>query len=531
MNPVPSAVTTQTLDMCIRAEVLGGTWETYGVDRAIDVDPETLSLTFNEWGPDTASFVLRRSPWASWPDLQPYTPIEVEIGGVVAWEGRTSKTPLKAGAEQQISIQGEGWQYSLDDDLYRQLYVHSTLTDWKDFRSIPTANLAAYVASPQIQAQQGSIVITYPASVPAAGSAAVVLDLGVADAARVLTIQWALTAGAANRAFYYGSSETLGTEAPQTATIYSSTAAGGATTVVAVSGRYVYLRFDSNSHTPTSDETLKITSVAVFGSSAYESAGSSVLKAATVVESALTAAAPLISTDLSQIASEEDEYDIPSLVMANYRTPREMIEAVNAFHDWTTKIDLARRMVFAPRPTEALLEFGSWSGEEIEDTSAGEGAEIYDKVIVEGTEADGTPLNVPVTGARNVISERGFTRAKAVPVQNVLTQGVAERLGEIYLDAHEETPFAGSLKATVGSVRNVQTGQPVHPSQIGRHVQELLRVSHMIDPNTGGVGRDGLMVGVSYSHADQTAEVTLGNRLDNFSVVLARLAVAEEVSS
>ncbi len=97
-------ITTQTADICIRVEVLDGTWETYGADRDVEVLPETLVCSSNEWGPEKASFVLRRNPWAQWPDWTPFSPVEIEEGGVVIWEGRTIGTPIKAGAEQQVSV-------------------------------------------------------------------------------------------------------------------------------------------------------------------------------------------------------------------------------------------------------------------------------------------------------------------------------------------------------------------------------------------------------------------------------------------
>src|ERR1700727_2858382 len=91
-----AVVTSQTLDVSIRAEVLNGVWETFGVDRDVEVMPETVSYEGDSWGCLKASFTLRRNPWAAWPDLSPFTPIEIEIGGVVVWIGRTEGTPLKA---------------------------------------------------------------------------------------------------------------------------------------------------------------------------------------------------------------------------------------------------------------------------------------------------------------------------------------------------------------------------------------------------------------------------------------------------
>src|ERR1035437_482485 len=149
----------QTVDATVRLQALDGTWETCGADRAIGVDPESVGCTHNEWGPDKASFQLHRSPIAIWPDLGSFAPVEIEIGGVLVWEGRTGETPLKEGAEQVINVQCEGWQYQTDDDVYQPLYVHSKLTDWKDCRSFLGEDLTAFTTAGVVSASTGALTI------------------------------------------------------------------------------------------------------------------------------------------------------------------------------------------------------------------------------------------------------------------------------------------------------------------------------------------------------------------------------------
>lgn len=537
------AVSTQTLDMSVKAEVLGGTWETFGVDRVVQVLPESLVCSANEWGPDKASFVLRRSPWAAWPDLQPYTPVEIEIGGVKVWEGRTNGTPLKAGAEQQVSVQCEGWQYHLDDNLYQRTYVHASLTDFRDSRSFPGVSLSTYLASGTVEASQGQLVFSYPKGSVAAHGACLgaTIDLGETAAGAVaIAINTELTGvtgglfkfyAIAHNGFNVG--ELWGEREDFSAISNAEMVTGSYYGTVASPRRYVSLLVyrEGAEETRPSDLTFALTAVSIFTGGFHTGAGVSTLKATEVAVDALERATTFISRDHSQVNTASDLLALVALVMLNGRSAREMIETVNALHDWTTKLDLARRLVFAPRPSAPQLEIGSWSGEEIEDTSAGEGSEIFDSVTVEGIEANGTPLSVTVTRTGSVVSERGFPRSKALPVQNVLTKALGEKLGAVWLDSHQETPFAGSVKATVGSVRQVLSGQPVHPSLLLRDSQELIRVSHMIDPTNGGVGRDGLIAGVTYTHADQAAEIALNTRLDNFDPLLERLAALESVGS
>lgn len=536
-------VTSQTVDVSIRCEVLNGVWETFGVDRDVEVDPESLSYESDEWGPLKASFVLRRNPWAAWPDLAPFTPVEIEVGGVMAWEGRTGGTPLKAGTEQQISVQCEGWQYHLDDDLFKRLYIHATLTDWKDLRSSVEANLAYYQAAPQVQSEAGVITLTFPKGTSVEENlttAGVFLDLGEASAKTIAVTfgEFAFTA-ARYKLYVIGAASVAALLSGPNQVVYEVDAASPSEVYGAsftTPYRYVAIQITYRNTTTTtgSDEYLKITGVNVFSEDAYDSGGSSVLKASTVIETALPYA-PLLSTDLSQIDTAEDEFDIPSLVLSSPQTPRQVAEAVNAFHNWVLSVDLERRMVFAPPSSEPEWEIGAWSGEQIEDASAGEAADIYDAVIVTGTAANGEALTVTVTAAEldatTIVGERGFTRAKTISLSNATDETVMKKIGEVWLADQLVVPFGGAVTAPVGAIRSVLGGQPQHPSLVCRHVNQLLRVSHTVDPSTGGIGRDGRIVAVAYNHAEQSAEITLGARTSSVEALLARLAVVQEAGS
>lgn len=535
-------ITSATMDVSIRCEVLNGVWETFGVDRDVEVDPESVQFSANEWGCEKASWVLKRNPWAAWPDLSPFTPVEIEIGGVIVWVGRTEGTPLKAGAEAQISVQAQGWQFSLDDDLYKRVYVHATLTDWKDARSYDETHLGEYTAAWQVQVESGTITIALPkgTTVTAGQRGGVILDLGEA-AAKVVAIENGEVSAEASTLFYiYGTGPT-----PAAATaLAEGHALHGLTPNVfshtfATSQRYVFLYvfLNEGTFTAATDQSIKFPTIDVFSEAEYKTAGettTSVLKASTVIETALPYA-PLLSTDLSQIASSEDLFDIPSLVLSTPQTPRQVAEAVNAFHLWVLSVDLERRLVFAPPSSEPEWEIGSWSGENIEDASAGEAADIYDAVIVTGTAANGEALTVTVTaaelGASTIVGERGFTRAKTISLSNATTETVMRKIGEVWLEDQLVIPYGGAITAPVGAIRAILGGAPQHPSLVCRHVNQLLRVSHAVDPSSGGIGRDGRIVSCQYSHSEQSAEITLGARTSSIEALLARLAVVSEVSS
>lgn len=116
----------------IRVQTLSGNWETLGTDRSAGVWAEDVSLTSNRWGPDTASFRLKRLPGALNPDLRAFTPVEIEVGGVLVWDGfvwETPSTPLG------VTANCRGYQYHLDDNTYQPRYIHTSLSeDWSDLR-------------------------------------------------------------------------------------------------------------------------------------------------------------------------------------------------------------------------------------------------------------------------------------------------------------------------------------------------------------------------------------------------------------
>ena len=83
----------------------------------------------NDWGPDGFSFQLAAEEGARRPDLLPYTPVELEIGGMLAWSGFVWQRPSDANNYQ---VTCRGWQYHLDDDLIDRVYVHTRLADYVD---------------------------------------------------------------------------------------------------------------------------------------------------------------------------------------------------------------------------------------------------------------------------------------------------------------------------------------------------------------------------------------------------------------
>ena len=389
-------------DVSVRLQSLDGVWESCGSDHARGIIPENVELRSDQWGSSRATFDLRRNPKEFWPDIGAFTPIEIEVGGTIVWSGRVSETPVRDSTDSVISVQCEGWQAHLDDDIYERIYVHTNLTEWKDARSAPGATLTSLVASPQVQVGDGVLSLTYQAGTATAGRSAAMLDLGVNSTASRVVVDWSMTAGAANRALYFGYGASPDAQAATVTAIWAGTTASSGTYsfTLPTASRYVFLTHDANSHTPSADEVAKFTSIQVFASTAYESGNASILKSDQVVNDALTSASVLFSADRTQITT--GTFNIPEFAPSEPRTPRAVWEAVDAFEDRYKKITVDKVPVYKAKPTYPEVEVGAWSGMEFEDSAANSGDDVYSRVIVTGDQPDGTPLRVTRSQAQQV---------------------------------------------------------------------------------------------------------------------------------
>jgi hypothetical protein len=393
-------------DVVVKLQTLDGSWEHCGTDRNRGIHPENVTCSANDWGSDQASFDLRRDPGQQWPDLSAFTPVDIEIGGVLVWAGRVKETPTRDTFDKVITVTCEGWQYHLDDDVYEKAYVHTKLADWKDQRSFPGANLTYTKANSQVSSDNGSVMVTWPNGAPIAvgDGMGVTLDLGPYSAWVRVVVQWDRIGPVdGNWVFAIRGGDTddmsTGSGLEDISTISFATA-GGITGGTFGTGpkRYIHLMVyrQSTAGTATFDQGIRVNWARVFPDAAFESGNVSVLKAPVVIADALNRVAPLISPDRSMLDPDNTiTFSIPELAPGEPRTPREMWDAVNAYHDYQSKIDVQRRPVFIPRPSRPELEVGAWSPMESEDASANSGAEIYNRVVVTATAPNGQRLVVP----------------------------------------------------------------------------------------------------------------------------------------
>jgi hypothetical protein len=392
-------------DLTIRALTLDGQWETLGADRYNGVVPENVSFSFNEFGPDICSFTLRRDASGIHPDLTTWTPIEVEVAGVVAWDGRLKETPTSDGDDPSISVQAEGWQYHLDDDVYAFSYAHTRL-DFVDVRSLPSAVLSTTTQSYNVVAGDGQLEIAIPngSTTGANTGGAAVIDLGPRCSAITVSIDVASSFNAAGPLLYV-----IGSDMPWwndtsradyvsglSMTDASFVAADHIQTItasIAVPRRYItVMMFVVGGGAAGADHWFRVTGLRAFGSTSYQTAGVSTLKADTVIKHAVATAAPLLSTDISNVAA--GTFSIPEFALDGLHSPREVLNAVNAYENYELKMLVGRRLYFQPRQTVPTYEIGEWSGADFTDASANSGDEIVNRVIVEGTGPDDASLSV-----------------------------------------------------------------------------------------------------------------------------------------
>lgn len=671
----------------VRLKQLDGFWQTVGVDTYRGVHADNLVLSADMFGSKAASFDLRRDPAVVHQDLSAFTPVKVDVDGVPSWSGRVIETPSRDGAEQAMSVQCEGWQHHLDDDLVDRGWVHRNLTAWKDTRSFLSTPLGYYCAAGTVR-QDGAIVLGYPtgATTYVTCAVGVTLDLGPGRAAYRARVTFdSSTFAAGSFTVYLKGHDDMAT----VITAGENAASGDAATNASLAGttslphRYwsvIVYKVGGGTAVETVDRVLRVTDLVVYTEGNYESGSTSALKASTVIADALTRGAPLINTDQSGVAATS--FNLPEYWPDGPRTPREHINAVNAFHGYQFKVDPEKRPIFRALPSRPKFTVGDWSAVELQDSSQNSGQDVYNRVLATATDPAGQPVIVARTAGQSygygyqpdasiywpnptfetntaswtvttgvltrttvagefdtspaagklmpsgglgavstlttgtaragityeatirykgsgtfavsttlggpvgrsrvdtavnssafqtvqvyytatsadagnalqltvsfgsastlyldsvqlkttsttLIDRRGFKRTKQVQIGATMpSDGVAAAaIADVWLSSHYQTPFRGTLTITgPNALRDRTSGTPIPPAALLRETGELIHFADRIDPDTGGVGRDGRIVSVTYRPDLDQAVIELDNSRADFDQLMSRLAVIQ----
>ncbi len=513
-------------DVLIRFHPAAGSWEGLGIDRFKGVTAEGIEATANAWGPDRLGFALKAQAGAERPDLAPFTPVELEIGGLRCWTGRTIEKPSQPGQHQ---VECEGWQYHLDDDLFDRLYVHQRLQDWRDMRSHLDVNITSWQAAFGVEVGSGSITISLPQNTTCANqtNGGVFFDAGPDSTIKRVILTYESGAPANFQLLLHGLDSIAG-GAAETVTLDAAPIAAGPTTVAhtfTTARRFVRLLMrNATGGVVTGVGTtdfVRLSSIILFRDTAYESGNASILEADEVIRDAL-AFAPLLNQATGEIS--DATFAIPEWLTSGYLSPRQVMEAVNAYENYRLKLgggDL-KTLVFDSKPSVPLVEVGEWSGASFTDSSVS-GEEIYSRAIVDATGPDGGRLVAKRTQTGTLVDRNGFTRSRVLPVSTAVTQAVAQRFGDLWLEEHRTAPFSGKLSVEGDEgIRSVQGGGAVPAHAMLLYAGEKIRLSNRIDPDTGAIGRDGRIAAVTYRHDDRAVEIDIDDRRTSFERLLSR---------
>lgn len=510
-----------------------GTWGVIGRDYGPGIMPQGLSCTANEWGPDTCSFTLRRDSTLPWGDVLPYAEIEVEQpGSGVVWGGRVWDTQNPSSDE--LSVVCRGWQYALDDDVMRRAWVEQGLSGWVDMRTVPSVNYAVFPRQSDFQTQTGgTITLSVPARALTAGNtAAVILDMSQADARSVSVDYVNLTNPNASIDFlvqqYDDTNLAGGVNLSVTATTTMTSPGTDTITVDGASAkRVLLLGLQARvGVTPLNPVSIQITNVRVFRDPTYRTGAASALTAGTVIRDVRTAVlSTVLSTDESLIGTTTtaiphmSTWDMGS---NGYATPRQVMTACNAFHDWILKVDADKRLRFQARPTTPDIEVGEWSG--VDFTDQGDtGEDLYNRVLVQYTDPGGAAAVAEVTATSPLLTLGGITRTKILAVSAPMTSTAATELGTVWLNARTRRPTRGSVTVRGDNgARYIVSSARVHPADFLAMTGQMIRLSHRWNPDDGGWGRDGYITNVSWSAESNTATVALDSPRDRIDTFLNR---------
>lgn len=513
-----------------------GQWGVIGRDYGPGIMPQGLTCTANEWGPDTCSFTLRRDATLPWSDVLPYAEVEVEQpGSGVVWGGRVWDTQFPSSDE--LSVVCRGWQYALDDNVMRRAWVEQGTSGWTDPRSTTPIGLNLGVFDPRsdmaVNNSGGVISITMPARAHAAfATVGVMLDFGDADARSVSVDYVDLTNPTANAIFLIQGNDdaafTLGADiAYNTATNAMTAPAATVTADFTASKRYVLLALQNPGGAVIGNPvTIRITDVRVFRDTTYRTGAASNLVASTVIKDVRAAIlGTVLNTDESLIATTTTA--IPHMSTWNmgsngYATPRQIMTACNAFHDWILRVDADKRIRFQARPTGPDVEVGEWSGVDFSD-QGDTGEDLYNRVLVQYTDPTGGAAVEEVTATSPLLGLGGITRTKILAVSAPMTSTAANELGTVWLDARTRRPTRGSVTVRGDSgARYIVSSARVHPADFLALTGQMIRLAHRWNPDDGGWGRDGYITNVSWSAESNTASVALDSPRDRIDTFLNR---------
>jgi hypothetical protein len=489
----------------IRAKRVAEPWDTLN-------DAELGNLTMNDWGPDGGQFDMAT-------DLDPFTPVEVEIDGAKVWAGETIDSQSSPDAVQQRL---RGGQYQTDDDPFERHWVHTTLSEWKDLKAAPDASsIPANMLAPGFAMEHAHKIIFgwirgAQCEMGYDAEAGIYLDFGP-DVSDIKQISISYEAWSA-MPFPWNTLTTLYIQnlanGPHTAPVgetilsenFNTLGASGTRTVTFTTPRryvrillYFEISGASADFTFGAHNLLMLNSIRCFRNTAYASGGTSILKANQVVADSLPFA-PGLSQSTVDLA-------VPATALpAGYaplelRSLRDHAETVYAPYGHQLSVGPELRMRARTAPTVPIYTVaGDFSG-----ARGGNAEVIYNRVIATGVDAAERPLRVTRTSAQlGIVTALDKLvpiryRTKFISASGPIDTTTLTALADTELRASSRIKMSTSLALAPGDVKAYLSDEQIHPSRLLTAYGELVHMENAIDPDTGDRGRQARVISGSYN--------------------------------
>lgn len=473
-----------------------------GTDHRRGVWAEGISWDHSlpDKGARQAQFTLRRKPEQEWPDLQPFTDIQIYKGGSVGFTGRIQQTPTIRGRENSITVICEGWPAHAKDDAIEKLFVHNDLTAWRDARSYTQASLAVYTSAYQVEVGGiPAIRVSNGTTVPNGAAGGITLDAGPYNTIKHVGMS-VIGGGHAGFALRW-----LAGDLPAALTEFGVvsgppivTAATPANFTLVTPRRYVTLYMDVNALTNVALDTawVQLLNIVCYSDTAYGTGTTPILKASQVIPAVLPYT-PKISQ--STIGITTTTFSIPHFV-GPVTNPGDYIDAANDYHGFQVFFRDAADggkpfTVFRAVPSSPALVANVGNGIEFNDASRNDGSEIYNRVIVEYTDAAGNTARVERStgGLPNAIADPDIVvdaPSAAVTIPNPSfdssTAGWTVGVGTLTRDTgvFDTTPASGRATADGTGISAITT--TITGLTVGRRYAIQLRLRATAAISAGG---------------------------------------------
>lgn len=205
----------------------------------------------------------------------------------------------------------------------------------------------------------------------------------------------------------------------------------------------------------------------------------------------------------------------------------------------TYSLQVAVRVVNQTDPGTVKLQFGTSSDSTTQLVSGGVGSFIVYSMTWSPTTTVSSGVNLSVssyTGASitqiyvddvtllksvsNVVNRRGFSKEHLRKFTQRMTTAAATQVCQLILDASQFPPLKGTIKKR-GRIR-LTTGSSVHGSQL--QLGQVVLLEDERDPNTGAIGRMGVLQAFTYERDSDTTTLTLDSVQGFYENLIARLS-------